>query len=105
MAGTFEVYKDAGGKHRFRLKASNGQVIASSQATEQGVVPERSPRCRRTRRRRVVESTPDPRTRRPDALAPGASRLSPAGRAGVQVGQDPLAERLVDAVAAAVPGS
>lgn len=34
MAGTFEVYKDAGGKHRFRLKASNGQVIASSQGYE-----------------------------------------------------------------------
>ena len=24
----FEVYKDAGGQFRFRLKASNGQVIA-----------------------------------------------------------------------------
>ena len=34
MAGTFEVYEDAGGKHRFRLKASNGQVIASSQGYE-----------------------------------------------------------------------
>lgn len=31
MAGTFELYKDAGGKFRFRLKASNGQVIASGQ--------------------------------------------------------------------------
>ena len=27
----FELYTDAGGKLRFRLKASNGQVIASSQ--------------------------------------------------------------------------
>ncbi len=31
MSGKFEVYKDNGGKFRFRLKASNGQVIASSQ--------------------------------------------------------------------------
>lgn len=31
MAGTFELYKDAGGKFRFRLKASNGQVIATGQ--------------------------------------------------------------------------
>jgi uncharacterized protein len=28
--GTFEVYKDRGGKFRWRLKASNGQVIATS---------------------------------------------------------------------------
>lgn len=31
MAGKFELYKDAVGKYRFRLKASNGQVIAASQ--------------------------------------------------------------------------
>lgn len=31
MAGKFEVYEDKGGKYRFRLKASNGQVIASGQ--------------------------------------------------------------------------
>lgn len=34
MAGMFEVYKDAAGKFRFRLKASNGQVIASGQGYE-----------------------------------------------------------------------
>ena len=28
MAGKFELYTDATGKYRFRLKASNGQVIA-----------------------------------------------------------------------------
>ena len=32
MAGKFELYQDAGGQFRFRLKAGNGQVIASSQA-------------------------------------------------------------------------
>lgn len=32
MAGKFEVYEDKSGKFRFRLKASNGQVIASGQA-------------------------------------------------------------------------
>lgn len=28
MSGKFEVYKDKKGEFRFRLKASNGQVIA-----------------------------------------------------------------------------
>jgi uncharacterized protein YegP (UPF0339 family) len=32
MAGKFELYVDPAGKYRFRLKASNGQVIAASQA-------------------------------------------------------------------------
>jgi len=31
MAGKFEVYKDARGEFRFRLKASNGQVIATGE--------------------------------------------------------------------------
>ena len=34
MAGKFELYKDAAGKFRFRLKASNGQVIATGEAYE-----------------------------------------------------------------------
>jgi len=34
MAGKFELYRDAGGKFRFRfrLKAGNGEIIASSEA-------------------------------------------------------------------------
>jgi uncharacterized protein YegP (UPF0339 family) len=32
MAGKFEVYKDRSGKFRFRLKASNGQVVATGEA-------------------------------------------------------------------------
>ena len=32
MAGRFEIYVDASGDFRFRLKAGNGQVIAASQA-------------------------------------------------------------------------
>lgn len=31
MAGKFEVYKDAKGEFRFRLKAANGQVIATGE--------------------------------------------------------------------------
>ena len=31
MAGKFELFTDNAGKYRFRLKASNGQVIAASQ--------------------------------------------------------------------------
>lgn len=34
MAGEFELYKDASGSYRFRLKASNGQVIAVGEAYE-----------------------------------------------------------------------
>lgn len=34
MAGKFEPYKDKAGKSRFRLKASNGQIIASGEAYE-----------------------------------------------------------------------
>lgn len=32
MPGKFELYRDPAGKFRFRLKASNGQVLAASQA-------------------------------------------------------------------------
>jgi uncharacterized protein YegP (UPF0339 family) len=32
VAGKFELFTDNAGKYRFRLKASNGQVIAASQA-------------------------------------------------------------------------
>ena len=31
MAGKFEIYTDKAGEHRFRLKASNGQVILASE--------------------------------------------------------------------------
>jgi len=34
MAGTFEVYEDKAGKYRFRLKAANGQVVATGEAYE-----------------------------------------------------------------------
>ncbi|MFC1803368.1 YegP family protein [Thermoproteota archaeon] len=31
MSGVFEVYKDSAGEYRFRLKASNGQTVLSSE--------------------------------------------------------------------------
>ncbi len=31
MAGKFELYKDKGGEFRFRLKASNGEIILASE--------------------------------------------------------------------------
>jgi uncharacterized protein YegP (UPF0339 family) len=34
MAGKFEVYQDKSGKYRFRLKAGNGEIIASGEAYE-----------------------------------------------------------------------
>jgi uncharacterized protein YegP (UPF0339 family) len=34
MAGKFELYTDKSGKYRFRLKAGNGQVIATGEAYE-----------------------------------------------------------------------
>ena len=32
MAGKFELYKDSSGGFRFRLKAANGEVIATSES-------------------------------------------------------------------------
>ncbi|MGD9939834.1 MAG: YegP family protein [Clostridia bacterium] len=32
MAGKFEYFSDKNGKFRFRLKAGNGQIIATSEA-------------------------------------------------------------------------
>ena len=32
MAGTFEIYKDKKGEFRFRLKSSNGQIVASGES-------------------------------------------------------------------------
>ncbi len=32
MAGKFELYTDAAGKYRFRLKAGNGEIIAVGEA-------------------------------------------------------------------------
>ncbi|OPC77864.1 DUF1508 domain-containing protein [Embleya scabrispora] len=34
MAGKFEVYTDNGGRFRFRLKAGNGEIIATGEAYE-----------------------------------------------------------------------
>ena len=34
MAGKFELYKDNSGKFRFRLKAGNGEIIATGEAYE-----------------------------------------------------------------------
>jgi uncharacterized protein YegP (UPF0339 family) len=34
MAAKFEVYQDKSGKYRFRLKAGNGEVIATGEAYE-----------------------------------------------------------------------
>jgi len=31
MAGTFEIFMDKAGEYRFRLKASNGQVVLTSE--------------------------------------------------------------------------
>ncbi|MBF4770484.1 DUF1508 domain-containing protein [Nocardioides agariphilus] len=31
MPGTFEIYKDKKGEFRFRLKSSNGQIVASGE--------------------------------------------------------------------------
>ena len=34
MAGKFEIYEDKSGKHRFRLKAGNGEIVAVGEAYE-----------------------------------------------------------------------
>lgn len=35
MAAKFEVYKDKKGEYRFRLKASNGEIIATGEGYKQ----------------------------------------------------------------------
>lgn len=32
MAGTFEIYKDKKGEFRFRLKAGNGEIVATGES-------------------------------------------------------------------------
>jgi uncharacterized protein YegP (UPF0339 family) len=34
VAGKFEIYNDAAGKFRFRLKAGNGEIVAVGEAYE-----------------------------------------------------------------------
>jgi len=34
MPGKFEIYKDSSAKHRWRLKAGNGEVVATGEAYE-----------------------------------------------------------------------
>ena len=34
MAGKFEIYTDKAGKFRFRLKAGNGEIVATGEAYE-----------------------------------------------------------------------
>ena len=51
MAGKFELYKDAKGKLRFRLKAGNGEIIAVGEAYDsKASAKTATPRCRRTPR-------------------------------------------------------
>ena len=40
MAGKFEIYEDAKGEFRFRLKAGNGEVVASGEgyASKDGAI-------------------------------------------------------------------
>ena len=48
MAGKFELYKDAKGKFRFRLKAGNGEIIAVGEAYDSKASARTAlPRCRR----------------------------------------------------------
>lgn len=48
MAGKFELYRDKAGEYRFRLRASNGEVLlqsegySSKQAAENGIAAVRN---------------------------------------------------------------
>jgi uncharacterized protein len=46
MAGRFELYQDKDGAYRFRLKASNGEIIAVSESytSKAGSRSRRTPR-------------------------------------------------------------
>jgi uncharacterized protein YegP (UPF0339 family) len=45
MAGKFEVYEDRAGKFRFRLKACNGQIVATGEAYETKTAAKKGRRC------------------------------------------------------------
>jgi uncharacterized protein len=82
MAGRFEVYEDKAGKYRFRLKAGNGEVVATRRSLrDQSGSQERLRGCPASGRRRhhrrdclVASST----ARREPTLGAIALR-SPAG--------------------------
>ena len=52
MAGKFEIIKDKVGKYRFHLKAANGEIIAASQAYDQGQREDRHRVAKEERTRR-----------------------------------------------------
>ena len=68
MAGKFEVYEDKSGKFRFRLKASNGQVIATGEADESKASAAKGHRIGPQQRRRR-------HGRRPNLTCPDAAGL------------------------------
>ena len=72
MAGKFELYKDKAGKYRFRLKASNGQIIATSSEAYESKI-------RRPERHRLDQAPRGRRGhRRPDRLVGHRPRAAPA---------------------------
>ena len=77
MAGKFEVYRDKAGKFRFRLKAANGQIIATGEAYESkaallsGIESIRSNAAAATLVDMADAPTPGPKPSPPPAPKPG----------------------------------
>ena len=73
--GKFEVYEDQGGKFRWRLKASNGQIIASS---GQGFADKRAARDAIDAVKRAVADAPIEEAAQTASSSEGASSKSNA---------------------------
>ena len=81
MAGKFVLKKGSSGKYHFNLVASNGQVIATSEAYERKQSALNGIECRsRTtppaRRSTIRRTSRHCRTRAPGSLSPGCARVN-----------------------------
>ncbi len=75
MAGKFEVYEDRAGKFRFRLKASNGEVVATGEGYETKASAKHG--CEAVQRF-LAETRPAFLIRRPEQTAASFYALPPA---------------------------
>ncbi len=72
MADTFEVYKDQRGEYRFRLKAGNGEIVATGESYETKAGVKASRRSSAPRQAPRPTTRPTDRQSRPGTRSAGA---------------------------------
>jgi uncharacterized protein YegP (UPF0339 family) len=84
MAGIFEIYKDKAGEFRFRLKASNGQVIATGEGykTRASAIKGIESVIKNSWGAKVVDLSSEAFGTGGEVLAPGTSEFPPGSTAG-----------------------